>query len=311
MTEKTNEDRFGDRVNVYVQARPSYPAEVLELLRERFDLAGRPTTIIDLGSGSGIFSKQILDALPQTRVFGVEPNQHMREASEEALKDYLDEGRFISVAGAAETTGLPDHSADAIVAATAFHWFDAEETRKECLRLLRTSDKAGVALMWNHRQGMKAPDEATPFMAGYERLLQQHSEEYASKDSHSRVSTDVLDKFFGADRYQSACVANPYRLSFDQLRDRMLSSSYSPHPGQAGYGPLMAGLDRLYQQHERKDEQRWGIDFLYDTRVVYGKMQAMAAEIDFAVGAADDDTVDDISTRQRGGGGLVLLDQNL
>jgi SAM-dependent methyltransferase len=44
---------------------------------------------------------------------------------------------------------LADGSVDLVTAATAFHWFEIEASRRECLRVLRTN--AQVALIWNDR----------------------------------------------------------------------------------------------------------------------------------------------------------------
>jgi ubiquinone/menaquinone biosynthesis C-methylase UbiE len=80
------------------------------------------------------------------RVFGVEPNAQMRAQAEHSLRDHA---RFSSVDAAAESTTIPDHSVDFVVAASALHWFDAVPTKNEFRRILR---KPGwVAVLGNTR----------------------------------------------------------------------------------------------------------------------------------------------------------------
>ena len=75
-------ERFSDRVDNYIRYRPGYPAEVLDLLRERCGLTPQ-ARIADIGFGTGIFTRMLLEN--GNTVFGIEPNQEMREAGEKLL----------------------------------------------------------------------------------------------------------------------------------------------------------------------------------------------------------------------------------
>lgn len=55
-------ERFSDRVENYVNYRPSYPSELLERLAETFGLSSL-WTIADVGAGTGILSKLTKDSL--------------------------------------------------------------------------------------------------------------------------------------------------------------------------------------------------------------------------------------------------------
>src|ERR1700751_2712080 len=123
--------RFSDRVENYIRYRPSYPPQVLETLRAECGLT-RDSTIADIASGTGIFSRLLLDN--GNRVCGVEPNREMREAAERLLAGFP---RFISVSGTAEATTLADRSVDFATAAQAAHWFDLPKARKEFARILK------------------------------------------------------------------------------------------------------------------------------------------------------------------------------
>ena len=93
MTDPT--ERFSDRASDYVKARPSYPTEVLTLLRAECGLGDR-SVVADLGSGTGIFTRLLLES--GARVLAVEPNDEMRAAAERELGS---NPRFSSVRGRA------------------------------------------------------------------------------------------------------------------------------------------------------------------------------------------------------------------
>ena len=80
--------------------------------------------VADIGSGTGISARPFLEN--GNTVYGVEPNEAMRAAAEEFLKDYPN---FHSVEGRSDDTGLAAGSVDIVIAAQAFHWFDLETTR--------------------------------------------------------------------------------------------------------------------------------------------------------------------------------------
>ncbi|HZM01238.1 MAG TPA: methyltransferase domain-containing protein, partial [Planctomycetota bacterium] len=122
--------RFDDRVEDYVRARPGYPAAVVALLEQQ----GLPlgAAVADIGSGTGRLSELLLAA--GHAVIGVEPNDAMRAAAAAGLGG---QPRFRQLAGRAEATGLGRAAVDAVVAAQAFHWFDAAAARREFQRILR------------------------------------------------------------------------------------------------------------------------------------------------------------------------------
>ena len=92
--------------------------------------------IADIGSGTGIFSRQLLHN--GYNVYAVEPNADMRKKAEEMLSEYQG---FVSVDGMDSNTNLPDKSMDHVTAAQAFHWFDADAFKKECRRILKPDGK--------------------------------------------------------------------------------------------------------------------------------------------------------------------------
>src|SRR5262249_47095033 len=111
-------ERFANRVEDYIRARPGYPAELVPWLIAECGLPAG-AEVADVGCGTGLFTRDLLRH--GLRVHGVEPNAPMRQAGEQFLAEFGD--AFTAADGTAETTGLPAHSVQLVAAAQAFHWF--------------------------------------------------------------------------------------------------------------------------------------------------------------------------------------------
>src|SRR6476620_3755120 len=161
MLEITPTQRFSSRVGNYSRFRPSYPAEIVGILRQECGLSPE-SVIADVASGTGIFTRLLLEN--GNRAFGVEPNDAMRKAGEEYLAAYP---KFASVAGTAENTTLPDASVDLVTAAQAAHWFDRGKAITEFRRILKP--EGYLVLLWNDRR-----TDASAFARDYESLLLEY-----------------------------------------------------------------------------------------------------------------------------------------
>lgn len=240
--------RFSNRVANYVKYRPDYPREIIGHLSANFGL--RPATIIaDIGCGTGISSMMFLEN--GNRVFGVEPNDAMREAAVEYLAGFPN---FVSVKGTAEATGLADESIDILVAAQAFHWFDLEAAKPEFQRVMRPGGH--FVLMWNERQL-----NTSPFLIEYEQFLVKYSSDYTVV-RHDRFDSSVLDRYFDNELH-SAVFPNQQIFDFDGLKGRMLSASYMPNEESEIYPAMIEELRTLFAKHHENGK----IKVLYDTNV--------------------------------------------
>ncbi|MBP9145777.1 MAG: class I SAM-dependent methyltransferase [Thermoanaerobaculia bacterium] len=246
-------DRFTGRVDDYVRARPGYPPAIVDDLAAAGILA--PGAVVaDIGSGTGISSALFLAAGHE--VVGVEPNAPMRAAAEASLARYP---LFRSLPGSAEATGLPDGSVDLVVAAQAFHWFDAARTRTEFRRIL--TDPGWVALIWNARRS-----SGTPFLAAYEALLLAFGTDYAQV-GHRGVGAERLAPFFGGS-WETRRYENAQELDFEGLRSRLLSSSYIPAPDRPEHVAMLERLRSIFDRHSMDGRVR----ILYDTEVHAGRL---------------------------------------
>nr|WP_325050010.1 methyltransferase domain-containing protein [Cohnella faecalis] len=70
-----SKERFTDRVDHYVQYRPSYPGAAIDYMYDAAGL-GSNSIVADIGAGTGIFTKLLLER--GSEVIAVEPNEGMR-----------------------------------------------------------------------------------------------------------------------------------------------------------------------------------------------------------------------------------------
>ncbi len=208
-------ERFSDLVSNYVLYRPSYPAELVEILKTECKLTNA-STAADIGSGTGKWTELLVKK--GIVVHAVEPNQEMREAAENALGS---NACFNSIAGASEATNLPDHSIDLITVAQAFHWFNPQATKSEFERILKPNGH--IALIWNER------NTSLPFQKEYDQMLTEYAPEY-SKVNHRNIADNDVTDFLQPHTVKDFSL--PYNQSFDLpgLIGRMNSSSYTPKP---------------------------------------------------------------------------------
>ncbi len=246
--------RFSSRVENYIKYRPSYPAPVIDFLRERCDLSTN-SIVADVGSGTGIFSQLLLPGVG--RVYGIEPNREMREAGERLLRDYAN---FTSVTGISEATTLPDHSVDLITAAQAFHWFDRVKARQEFVRILKPG--GWVALVWNGRR-----EDSTPFLTAYEQMLLKFSTDY-TQINHRNVDDADVAAFYAPEPMSILHADNVQWVDFDGAKGRLLSSSYVPDVGQPNHEAMMSELEHIFAQHQAHGQ----VAFEYDTVLYLGKL---------------------------------------
>lgn len=245
--------RFSKRVENYMKYRPMYPAAVLDCLRDECGLI-ETAVLADIGSGTGILTKLFLEN--GHLVYGVEPNQEMRQAAEKFLDSYPN---FRSVNGTAEFTTLPTHSIDLITAGQAFHWFNVQKARQEFLRILKPDGY--VALVWNERKS-----QTGGFMEEFEALLNQYAISYSDvKQTGSYV--DIVP-FFGGE-VQTRVFANKQVFNWEGLRGRFLSSSYAPLPEHPNHYPMITSLGELFEKWQKNGR----IDFDYETQLFWGQLR--------------------------------------
>jgi SAM-dependent methyltransferase len=141
---------FGGVASHYERYRPGPPVAALEWI-----LPGRVSRVIDLGAGTGALSRLLLDRADE--VIAVEPDDRMRSVLSQELPAVR------AVEGRAESMPIPDHSADAVVASSSWHWVDPWPALAEVGRVLVPGGILGA--VWS------GPDPESPFLAAARDLL--------------------------------------------------------------------------------------------------------------------------------------------
>jgi len=198
---------FGRAAAAYERGRPGYPDEAVEWIATTLGIT-RGATVIDLGAGTGKFSRMLLRT--GARVIAVEPVAAMRSELVRAAPgvDVVD--------GTAQAIPCADASANAVTAAQSFHWFAGAESIREIHRVLRTG--GGLGLIWNRR------DQRDPLQASIDAIVRRYR---GAAPTHEwdrwREAITATPLFGAAGRRQFRHVQV---VDADRLVDRVLSISF-------------------------------------------------------------------------------------
>lgn len=129
---------FNEVAEAYEAARPGYPPQLFDDLVAEIE---GEHEIVEIGCGTGQATRPLLER--GCRVTAVEIGAQMAAVAAERLRDFA--GAFRVIRSSFEDSRLPDHSADAVVAATSFHWIEPDLALRRSARLLR---HRGVLAVW-------------------------------------------------------------------------------------------------------------------------------------------------------------------
>jgi SAM-dependent methyltransferase len=238
LSEHRPTERFTGLASLYSQHRPDYPAAALDFIIDRCGLNDK-SLLVDVGCGTGISSR--LFATRGIRVIGIEPNADMRHQaeSESSSAGPLPEYRE----GRAEATGLRDASADAVVAAQAFHWFEPEATLREFHRILKPAGWA--ILLWNQR------DDSDTFSQAYGAKIRQLTDADLIESYYGKG-----DGLLGSALFQEGERALfPHEQVLDEagLLGRAFSASYAPKEEHTAK-QFADDLRRLFQRFQKEGQ---------------------------------------------------------
>ena len=128
--------KYGKRASYYDMGRPGYSELALKYIFKDYNDS---VIVADIGAGTG---KLTFDIAPFSKtIYAVEPDLYMRQIAEKKSKKV---GNVYVKKGSAEDTSLPNESVDVICVAQAFHWFDEECFKKECLRILKPNGRVFI-----------------------------------------------------------------------------------------------------------------------------------------------------------------------
>lgn len=160
---------FDGLADGYQRHRPSYPSEIINLIKEAALRSGDEGHLIDLGAGTGILTRLLRDAFPTDwRFTAMEPGADMRRVAAEANAG---DARIDVVDGAAEEIAAEPATINVITAAQALHWFNRPRFYREAGRVLIPG--GCLAIIYNER------DNTAPLLAEFEDGLEAVSVGYS------------------------------------------------------------------------------------------------------------------------------------
>ncbi|KAI0006161.1 S-adenosyl-L-methionine-dependent methyltransferase [Russula compacta] len=240
---------FGNGTNeLYDRARPSYPSDALKYIYQEVAASG-PLDIVEIGSGTGIFTRALLAhpdwASAVGKITAVEPSEGMRTIFDISVRDE----RVSCQHGSFGNTGIPGYSADLVVVAQAFHWCpDYDAAAAEFARILKPGGK--VVLIWNLEDR-----EAAAWVAQVRDLIEQFEQ--------------GTPQFRLGLWQRSWC--NPLLGSLDIVTDRAMSKSYIAVQPEDIKATIKADITDIVHRGDGKrwiDEDKAFFEYPYRTLVV-------------------------------------------
>ena len=244
--------RFDKRAIDYSKYRPSYPPEILNILKSHINFDPK-TIVADIGSGTGLLSNLFLQN--GNPVYAVEPNEQMRTLAEQALSSYAN---FVSVNGRAEKTTLENASIDLVTVGQALHWFDPQLSTNEFARILRP--EGNVLVLYNDR------NKEDPTMRDYETIVSRHEKDRAVVPD---VNDEYFSRFFQNGSHKSFKLRNEQLLDREGVLGRLTSASYMPNVDDERFNSLKSDVSALFDRWQKDGKVR----LLYDTMLSLGPVR--------------------------------------
>jgi SAM-dependent methyltransferase len=133
---------FNNNSQIYNEVRPGYPDEIYEIVSscKKFDIN---STILEIGSGQGIASREIFDKW-HCKLTLLEPGNNLCAL----LHNKFENNKSIEIENTAFENYQNKILYDAIFSATAFHWLDASIKYKKTHEILKNDGI--LVLYWNN-----------------------------------------------------------------------------------------------------------------------------------------------------------------
>jgi len=157
--------RYDRLAEQYSQYRPRYPDQLISHLAAVIAEAPASDLVVDVGVGTGIFTRQLRATLPdEIKIVGIEPSPSMRGR---AVAETADHTGIAFSDGVAEHMPFAGDAARAVVAATAAHWFERRAFYAEARRVLLPGGVIAIVEYVRDQAGSPLAAALIEFMAQY------------------------------------------------------------------------------------------------------------------------------------------------
>ena len=211
---------FGQAADLYDTARPSYPPDAVDWM-----LQSNPRDVLDLGAGTGKFTRLIAD---RAHVTAVDPDAQML-----AKISAVENPGVTTLVGTGEHIPVDDATADLVVSAQAWHWVDEELAAPEVARVLRPD--GWLAIVWNAR------DDRVDWIARMSEIIHDSpAEEIAEHPPNLGASFGPVESF------ETTWTMEVTRPALDEL---VSSRSYFLVASPSDQALMLEGLNRMLDAH--------------------------------------------------------------
>ncbi|KAK4686483.1 hypothetical protein P7C73_g3647, partial [Tremellales sp. Uapishka_1] len=277
---------FGTGTNdKYDQYRPSYPSSALQTIHAALPKSLDPAglTILEPGSGTGIFSRLLLHApdpsypsFPIKSLVAIEPSEGMRAAWDKGLAK-IDPAQELR--GAAKTvegsfddfaqSRVEPGTVDGIIVAQAWHWCpDHSSALREVAQYLQPNGV--LVFIWNLEH--KQPGWTTELREFYE-PYDLGTPQYYRGLWRDTFKVPAYDELFEAPQESTSRWSLP--MTEDQLVERITSKSYltEGHLNGEKREKFLAEVRRIIRQGDKEwvDQENGLFKYEYNTDVVVMK----------------------------------------
>lgn len=228
---------YASVAEAYDRARPGYPADAVSWL-----VGTTPSRVIELGAGTGLFTAALLAA--GHTVLATDPLPEMLTRLRTRLP-----GATAAV-GSAEHIPAPSRSADVVLCAQSFHWFDHPAALPEIARVLRPGGR--LAVVWNLR------DEKIPWVRKLGRIIGAGD---SSEQDGELIGPAAHSDHFGL--VESEDFRYWQLLRRDDLLDLARSRASMQTLAEADRTAALEAVGELYDSYERGPD---GLQLPYLTR---------------------------------------------
>lgn len=246
-----NFEMFNNKSEIYDTYRPTYSKRSIRFLFDS-NIIGKNDVIVDIGAGTGILSRAFLEY--GNKVISVEPNGEMRNKCTENLKQYKSS---VVIDATAENTTLLAHSINVVVVGQAFHWFEPNAFKNECMRIL--NDKKLVILMWNQKK------QNCEMEIERQKIRSLYCTVHDNYDNDWNLREEAVSKFFNY-KYNYKKFKNNLANTYQEFIGRAFSDSRAPLLGSLEYKQYTVALKSYFNKYATRNK----LIVLNDTILYWG-----------------------------------------